>query len=130
MLPHFPKPKDVKRPKDWIKIFLDGREVLNCKTAQGREEYKRRKRVMYERQNKRCFLVITPQCKEKKGRWAFDLMQFDHWFGRTAGKQDDRIEKADETGTIKPINCLLCPWCNSYKGSRPITDFPVDDFVP
>ena len=117
----FPKPSQVKKVREPIKIFPDGREILNIKTKAGMDEYQRRRLEMWERQGRRCALQITDICKQRKGRWPKDEIQFDHENGRGAGKQEDRIEIEG-----KQINSAVCPWCNNAKGSRkvPYIDCP------
>lgn len=108
-----------KAPKPMMKVFPDGREVLDLKTKAGADEYQRRKLEMWDRQGKRCALQITDICKQRQGRWPRNETQFDHENGRGGGKQDDRIEVLDpETGKMKPQNGVVCPYCNSAKGSR------------
>ncbi len=108
-----------KAPKPMMKVFPDGREVLDLKTRAGADEYQRRKFEMWGRQGKRCALQITDICKQRQGRWPRNETQFDHENGRGGGKQDDRIEVLDpETGKMKPQNGVVCPYCNSAKGSR------------
>ena len=120
-LPAFPKPKDVKKERSHIAIFAGGREVCNLLTKKGRDEYHWRIRVMWERQKRKCGLQISTQCKERAGSLRIDEAQFDHSCGRGMGgaKRDDRI--LDDLG--KPINMAVCCWCNSMKGSRPLSDF-------
>lgn len=108
-----------KPPKPMMKVFPDGREILNLKTKAGSDEYQRRKLVMWDRQGKRCALMITDICKQRQGRWPKTETQFDHEDGRGGGKQDDRIEVMRD-GKIVPQNGAVCPWCNSAKGSRKI----------
>ena len=108
----------MKQEKLAVKIFRDLREVCNQLTKAGRDEYQRRKRVMWDRQNGRCGLIISPQCKQRNGYWPFTEIQFGHDISRGGGKQDDRIEVDG-----KPKNHALCSWCNSMQGSRAITDF-------
>jgi hypothetical protein len=117
-LPAFPKPGQIKKVIPWIKIFPDGREILNLKTKAGSDEYQRRKLEMWERQGRRCALQITEICKQRQGRWPKDEIQFGHEVSRGGGKQDDRIEVDG-----KPRNRALCAWCNSLQGSRPISYF-------
>jgi len=115
----FPKPKDVKKPpRPMMKVFPDGREILDLKTKAGADVYQRRKLEMWDdRQGKRCALMITDICKQRQGRWPKDEIQFDHEHGRGAGKRDDRIEVLRD-GKMVPQNAAVCPWCNSAKGSR------------
>ena len=128
-LPMFPKPKDIKKEPVAVKVFPSGREVCNQLYREGRDEYARRKRVMWERQDRKCGLQISPQCKQHNGRWPFDEIQFGHEVSRGGGKQDDRIEVLDlETGKMKRQNRALCSWCNSLQGSRPMSDF--EEVVP
>ncbi len=114
----FPKPKDVRKAPIAVKVFPSGREICNQLTKAGRDEYSRRKRVMWERQGGRCGLMISPQCKERNGRWPFTEIQFGHDVSRGGGKQDDRTE-VDGV----PKNRALCSWCNSLQGSRKMSDF-------
>ena len=115
MIPMFPKPKDVKKVRPSVKVFPNGREVLDLKTKAGMDEYQRRRMAMWERQGRRCALQITDICKERHGRWPQDEITFDHEAGRTSGKRDDRIEVNG-----KPQNASVCAWCNSEKSSRRI----------
>ena len=121
VIPAFPKPSQIRKQKPAVKVMPDGREILDLKTKAGADEYQRRKQVMWERQDKRCALQITPQCKARQGRWPFNETQFDHERGRGGGKQDDRIE----VGGIAQ-NATVCAFCNSLKGSRriPYIDTP------
>jgi hypothetical protein len=120
----FPKPKDMKKEIEPIKVFRSGREVCNQLTKAGRDEYHSRVRTMWERQGRRCGLMISPQCKERGGRLLIEEAQFDHSYGRGmgGGKRDDRIIGEDG----KPTNMAVCCWCNSLKGSRPLSDFEVE----
>lgn len=120
-VPMFPRPKDQKKEPITVRVYRDGREACNMLIKAGKDEYHRRVRAMWERQGHKCGLQISPQCKEQGGRLLIDEAQFDHSFGRGMGssKRDDRI--IDENG--KSINMAVCCWCNSLKGSRPVTDF-------
>jgi hypothetical protein len=97
------RPGEMKKEQPAIKVFAGGREVCNQLTKAGRNEYSRRKRLMYDRQGGRCGLVISPQCKQRNGRWPFSEVQFGHEVSRGGGKQDDRIEVDG-----KPKNRVLC----------------------
>ena len=114
-LPMFPKPGQVKKVHDPIKVFADGREVCNQLTKAGRDEYRGRTLTMWDRQGRRCALQITTICKQRQGRWPQDEVQFDHELGRgfSGGKRDDRIEIGG-----KPVSGAVCPYCNVAKGSR------------
>ena len=123
----FPKPGAIKIPKGAVKVFPDGREVCQVDTKAGWEEYKRRVKIMWERQGKRCGLVISPQCKERGGRLLLAEAQFDHSNGRGmgGGKRTDAI--VDKDGN--PMNMAVCVWCNSLKSSRPLSDF-INEIIP
>lgn len=117
MLPAFPKPSQVRKQRPAVKVYPDGREVCDLSTKAGRDEYTHRKKVMWERQGRRCVLQISDQCKARQGRWPFDEITFDHEHGRgmAGGKRDDRI---DVEG--KCLNAAVCWWCNSLKSSQNI----------
>jgi len=113
VIPAFPKPGQIKKPKPAVRIFRDGREWCNMNTKAGRDEYDRRRRVMWERQNKRCCLEgIAPDCP---GRLSWEYATFEHENGRGhgGGKRDDRIEIEG-----KWINGVSHPQCNVWKASR------------
>jgi hypothetical protein len=128
MIPAFPKPSQIKKVKPYIKVFPDGREILDLKTRAGADEYQRRKFEMWDRQGKRCALQITDICKQRQGRWPQDEVVFGHSFSRGmgGGKRNDAI--VDNMG--KPLNMALCSWCNSKQASRPVTDFIDMEDVP
>ena len=134
MIPAFPKPGQIRKQKPAFREFADGRLVFDLTTKAGRDGYTYSVRKMFEWQGKRCGLIIAPQCKEKQGRWPLSMMTFDHGAGRGmgGGKRTDRVE--DENGKRlvdkdgRPINLAVCPWCNSLKGSRPLSDFEVAIF--
>lgn len=117
MIPAFPKPCQIRKVPEAVRVLRDGREVCNLLTKAGRDEYERRKRVMWERQGKRCFL-----CGE---RLAWGEAMFEHWDGRGhgGGHRDDRIEKDG-----KPYNGVAHPLCNSLKGSKRYNPL-ANDFI-
>lgn len=121
MLPAFPKPGQVRKKRPAVKVYPDGREVCVLTTKAGMDEYMRRKKVMWERQGRRCALQISDPCKARQGRWPFDYTQFGHEAPRGLGgaKRDDRIEVNG-----KPQNYTICPFCNSLQGSRRIPYIP------
>ena len=97
----------TKRKLEWIKIFPDGREVLNTKTAAGRREYSYRTTLMFCRQLGNCAIC---------GKWMSGMdATFDHAKGRGAkgAWRDDRIGTEDE-----PRNAAVHEHCNILKGSR------------
>lgn len=122
MIPVFPKPSQKKsKPKylgdDGVLRYPNAREVCKLTCKAGMDEYIRRKRVMWERQGKKCGLQISPQCKAVQGRLNWSDSQFGHQSprGLAGGARDDRI---DVDG--KPQNYAVCHWCNSLQGSRRI----------
>ncbi len=118
-VPAFPKPSQVQRTLPHVKVYPDGREVIECrldhpKGAEGRAEYKRRKQAMWERQKGICCLYgILPECP---GNLLLKQTTFEHENGRGGGQRDDRIELPDGTW----INGVSHMECNTLKGSRNI----------
>jgi hypothetical protein len=123
VIPAFPKPSQVRKKKEPVKVLAGGREVCTD-TPDGKAEYRRRKTVMWERQGRKCGLMIAPQCKLRQGRLPKDEVTFEHIHGRGGGKRDDRIEIDG-----KPYNLAACPWCNALKASRPLSAF-MKEVVP
>ena len=126
----FLKPKDQKQRRkylddDGVYRYPDQREICDQKSKKGRDEYQRRKFVMFNRQKGLCGLQISPQCKSNGGKMSKLYCQFGHEVSRGGGKQDDRIEIDG-----KPHNRALCPWCNSLQGSRKMSIFidPLESF--
>ena len=115
--PAFPKPGRTRNPTTAVRTFSDGREVIRTSTRPGRELYRLRLRIMWERQGRMCGLQISQQCPIKL---PLRHAQFDHSNGRGmggsiggGGKRDDRILIDG-----KPVNCAACVHCNTEKGSR------------
>lgn len=109
----FPKPGDIEREPEIIRIYPDGREVLNKATPEGRAEYRRRTLEMLERQGGRCCLeAYAPMCP---GILKPADATFDHEWGRGmgGGKRDDRV-KIDGIW----VNGSAHAECNEWKGSR------------
>jgi recombinational DNA repair ATPase RecF len=120
----FLKPKDKKKePKPAVKIYRDGREVCST-TKAGFELYKSRVREMWERQDKKCGLQISDECKARKGRLLISEAQFEHSAGRglSGAHRDDRILKNG-----KPYNMAVCSFCNLKKGSIRLENI-MEDF--
>jgi len=113
------KRREEAKAKPAVRVFRDGREWCNLLTKEGRDEYARRKRLMWERQGKRCCLEFwVSGCP---GRLALADAVFEHQAGRGSGggHRDDRIEKLDpKTGKMMPFNGVAHAWCNNVKGSR------------
>jgi hypothetical protein len=98
----FPKPSQLRRKHEAIKVFPCGREVCSASKA-GQLEYQRRTELMYERDNGVC--CICHQLID-----VTEYPTFEHKDGRGMGgaRRDDRIE-----------NNGVAHWeCNSEKGSR------------
>jgi len=120
----YPKPKDApKREKPAIHIMPDGREICargtDSRGQAGQAEYKRRVKLMWERQEGICCLYgFLEECHGK-----LDLRDatFEHEHGRTSGKRDDRIVLPDG----RWINGAAHSTCNFLKGSRKI---PYNEF--
>ncbi len=120
------RPGEMKKEVEVERVFRDGRTKINQLCKEGRDEYHRRVRIMWERQDRKCGLQISPPCKGRGGRLLIDEAQFDHSYGRgmEGGKRSDSI--VDKDGN--PTNMAVCCWCNIMKGSRPLSDFDV--FIP
>jgi hypothetical protein len=87
-----------------VRVYRDGREVC-VNSAKGWREYKRRVKVMVQRQNFRCCLCGRPL--------ALANATFEHQRRRGMGAawRDDRIEKDGQ-----PWNGAAHWNCNSGKG--------------
>jgi hypothetical protein len=87
-----------------VRVYRDGREVCQNSKA-GWLEYKRRVKVMVERQNRRCCLCNRPL--------ALGNATFEHQRRRGMGAawRDDRIEKDGQ-----PWNGAAHWVCNREKG--------------
>lgn len=100
------------RPKsDPVIVFPDGREVcrnfpLKGSCPAGTREYKRRLKVMEDRQDHICALHGHPLIRTT----------FDHENGRGGGKRDDHIWTPEGL----PMNAAVCEVCNMEKGSKRI----------
>jgi Recombination endonuclease VII len=105
--PAYPKPKDSPRKIQAVRKFTDGREVCQD-TAEGRDEYQRRKTLMWSRQGNACCICHKPI------RLAQATFEHEHGRGAGGSKRDDRI--------VLPhgqwINGAACWPCNSAKGSQ------------
>jgi hypothetical protein len=90
----------------------DGREIIDIKKPAGMAEYLRRKRVMWERQGKRC--CLEGHIAGCKGAIAFEESVFEHEHGRglSGSHRDDRVEIRG-----KWQNGAACVSCNTLKGS-------------
>lgn len=107
-----PHPKPGKRKREWIKVYPDGREVLNLETQRGLAEYIDRKWKMADRQGWIC--CLSGHISNCPGGMAGVEFTFEHESGRGGGKRDDRISLP--TGQI--INGASHLYCNLAKGSR------------
>jgi len=108
----------VRTKFPWGTRYEDGREVCNLLTKAGRDEYARRKRVMWLRQGKRCCLEGWAKDCPGALKWAEALFEHQDGRGMDGGKRDDRIEKPNrKTGKMEPYNGVAHAWCNGKKGS-------------
>ena len=100
----FPKPKDARPLRERLAFIIhrDGREVCQT-TSYGRQEYKRRRNAMYDRDKGICCICGTKIYKKSEAT-------FEHKQGRGMGgaKRDDRIEN----------NGVAHLLCNTQKGSK------------
>jgi hypothetical protein len=101
------KPHQVRRKREAVKVFPDGREVIDRSTAYGRRIYEDRIAEMYLRQGglcRICHLWMEPA-----------TVTFEHEDGKGMGgsHQDDRIIRDG-----KEYNGAAHLWCNNKKGSR------------
>jgi hypothetical protein len=104
------KPKPVP-----VRIYRDNREVcvLTCKA--GADEYQRRKRVMWERQNHMCCLHGFISSCPGKLNWADAIFAHEVPRGLGGGSRDDRIDIGG-----KRLNGVAHSQCNYIAGSRRI----------
>jgi|WetSurMetagenome_2_1015567.scaffolds.fasta_scaffold90674_4 hypothetical protein len=101
-----------------IRVLKDGREIINLLNKAGRDEYFRRIRVMWERQNKRC--CLEKYIKNCPGKLRLADAVFEHQDGRgfNGGHRDDRIERLNrKTGKMELYNGAAHVMCNMQKGS-------------
>lgn len=106
-LPMFPKPSQIKKAPEAVRVFRDNREVCNLLCKSGRDEYERRKRLMWERQLKTCILCSQPL--------AWKDTTFEHQDGRGfgGGHRNDAVTKNGA-----PYNGVSHGWCNAKRGSK------------
>lgn len=113
----FLKPKDMKRTqRPILKVFPDGREVLDLSTKGGREEYRNRTMMMRFRQVDKCCLC-----------WNFlpeEYATFEHEDGRgfNGSHRDDRIYRDG-----KKYNGAAHSHCNLVKGSMRMAQFVAQE---
>lgn len=91
-----------KPPKPMMKVFPDGREVLDLTTKAGSDEYQRRKRVAWEEQGKLCSICHL------RLNWADSTVDHKVPRGMGGGKRDDR----------QPNIAAAHAVCNAKKGSQ------------
>jgi hypothetical protein len=85
--PAFPKPGSANKYVGTVRTYRDGREVITTSTRAGRELYRLRLRIMWERQGRMCGLQISKSCPIKL---PLRRAQFDHSNGRGRGGQQRR----------------------------------------
>jgi hypothetical protein len=96
----------LRRKREPVKVFPDGREVCDLKTVEGKRIYESRLGDMWVRQYGFCRICHKPMFLEST---------FDHEDGRgmNGSHRDDRIVKDG-----KPYNGAVHLKCNLEKGSR------------
>jgi hypothetical protein len=120
-IPVNPKPSQVRSQPPAIRVKRDGAEVCNLLTKEGRDEYQRRKRVMWERQGRMCCLYGFVEGCPGKLNWAEASFAHEVPRGHGSGSRDDRDEVPDpKTGRMKRQNGVAHWRCNSMQGSRRI----------
>ena len=89
-----------------VRVYPDGREVCDTKTRAGNEEYRRRVKLMWERQQRHCSLCGRPM--------ALGNATFEHQRRRGMGAawRQDAIEDKDGN----PINSAAHWVCNGVRG--------------
>jgi 5-methylcytosine-specific restriction endonuclease McrA len=98
----FPKPKDIKKVPEAVRVFRDGREVCNQLTKAGRDEYIRRKREAWEDQKGICAICHL------RLNWADTTADHIKTRGMGGGKRDDSQK-----------NLAAVHWkCNVERGSK------------
>jgi len=97
----------LRRKREPVKVFPDGREVCNIGTAEGRRIYQGRIDDMWNRKHGLCRICCSPM--------GLFQATFDHEDGRgmNGSHRDDRIVKDG-----KPYNGAVHLKCNLEKGSR------------
>lgn len=90
-----------------MKVFADGREVFNLRTAEGKRQYRNALREMYARQDGKCRICGYGM--------TWESVTFDHEDGRgmNGSHRDDRIVKDG-----KPYNGAVHLQCNISKASK------------
>ena len=101
-LPMFPKPGQVKKQPEAVKVFRDGREKCNLLCKAGRDEYERRKRKSWEDQKGICAICHL------RLNWADTTADHKNIRGMGGGSRDDR-----------QANLAAVHWvCNTQRGSK------------
>jgi hypothetical protein len=114
-IPAFPKPCQTRKKPPAVRTLKDGKEQCNLLCKEGRDEYERRKRVMWERQERVCCLAVFLAYCPGKLNWADASFEHEVPRGMGGGSRDDRTEIDG-----KWHNGVSHWKCNSEKGSRRI----------
>lgn len=119
-IPAFPRPsQDVKPTPVAVRVLRDGKERCNLLTKEGRDEYERRKRLMWERQGRMCCLYGHIASCPRKLNWADASFEHEVPRGHGGSARDDRIEITVK-GKLLWLNGVSHWNCNGLKGSRRI----------
>lgn len=113
--PMFPKPSDIRQPAPVVRHLRSGAEQCNLLTKAGRDEYIRRKRLMWERQGRMCCYHGHFDICPGKLNWSDAMFAHEVPCGHGGGSRDDRIEVNG-----KRLNGVAHARCNSLAGSRRI----------
>lgn len=100
------KSQQKKLPRKGAVKVIDGREICNTETSEGRRIYGQRCEDMCLRQGMACAI-----CR----KWS-KVLYFDHEAGRGSGGGHRTDAILDAEGHW--INAALCYDCNSIKGSK------------
>jgi hypothetical protein len=110
---------EMKTP--WLKIYPNGREVIDYRQPEGAAEYWNRKVEMAQRQGWECGCGCGTRLRFSVTELGIETnITFEHQNGRGAGKRDDRTKLPDGTW----INAAYTALCNQLKGSRRIPYAP------
>ena len=122
MLPAYPKPSQIRQQRPAVKVFAGGREVCDMTTKAGRDEYRNRVRIMWERQGKKMRFNDFATMQGEEWQAAQLMKQPSSIVGHVGWGGSRRTDAIiDKEG--KWLNMAACCWCNSLKSSRPLEEF-------
>ena len=118
-IPANPKPSLIKVAPVAVRTLRDGKEQVNQLTKEGRDEYVRRKRVMWERQGRQCCLHGHIASCSGDLHWSDAVFAHEIPKGHGGGSHDDRIEIIVKKKLLRQ-NGVAHSRCNYLQGSRRI----------